>query len=349
MPTLSLINALNIYTHHDYVMSYEKGAAMNKAYWDGGASVPEAWVWWFNPANDAPGIKNDAKQSWVSEVSGESPNWLNGANGTPGDGAILIAKRIHDSLVHGNTNAYIYWQLADGGDSPSIHTLWDARSLPIRFPARSIARSSLLALHPSRRCAREHDAIVPWRSKPTRHQQQLQHQRLQKPRRQAHCCRCKYACLERAGFTRRTERNFALRCISHSNSENFVTLNNVAVSNGTASLNVPAYSVVTLAGAATTPTPIAVPNAPSGLNGTAVSRTRINLRWTDNSDNESGFVMQRSLDGSTWSQIATLAANTTTYANTKLSRNRLYYYRVYAFNNNGNSSFSNTASTRTFK
>jgi hypothetical protein len=112
---------------------------------------------------------------------------------------------------------------------------------------------------------------------------------------------------------------------------------------------VPAYSVVTLASAAAIPTPIVVPNARSELIGTAVSRTRINLRWTDKSNNESGFIVQRSLDGSTWSHIATLAANTTTYANTKLSRNRLYRYRVYAFNKDGNSFFSNTTSARTFK
>jgi hypothetical protein len=346
----SLINALNIYTHHDYVMSYEKGAAMNKAYWDGGASVPEAWVWWFNPANDAPGIKNDAKQSWVSEVSGESPNWLNGANGTPGDGAILIAKRIHDSLVHGNTNAYIYWQLADGGDSPSIHTLLGRSQL-----ANPLSSKKYCAFRHFSRFIRPGAARVNTTPSSLGGVNQLDtNNSFNISAYKNPDGKLTVVAVNMRAWSEPVSLG-GLNGISHfaayrtSNSENFVTLNNVAVSNGTASLNVPAYSVVTLAGAATTPTPIAVPNAPSGLNGTAVSRTRINLRWTDNSDNESGFVMQRSLDGSTWSQIATLAANTTTYANTKLSRNRLYYYRVYAFNNNGNSSFSNTASTRTFK
>jgi len=45
-----------------------------------------------------------------------------------------------------------------------------------------------------------------------------------------------------------------------------------------------------------TPTPTATPapsNAPSNLSGSAPSRTQINLLWTDNANNETGFTLQR--------------------------------------------------------
>ena len=95
---------------------------------------------------------------------------------------------------------------------------------------------------------------------------------------------------------------------------------------------------------ATTPT---LPNAPSNLTATAVSSTQINLVWTDNSTDENGFKIERSTDGITFSQIATVAANVTTYSNTGRSASTTYYYRVRAYNTNGNSSYSNTASATT--
>jgi hypothetical protein len=94
-------------------------------------------------------------------------------------------------------------------------------------------------------------------------------------------------------------------------------------------------------------TGLIAPAAPSGLVATAVSRSRINLSWTDNSTNESGFRIERSTNGTSFSQIATVGANTTSYASTSLQSNRIYYYRVRAYNSVGNSAYSNTASART--
>ncbi len=48
---------------------------------------------------------------------------------------------------------------------------------------------------------------------------------------------------------------------------------------------------------ATDPAPEPIPSAPSGLNATAAGTDSISLTWTDNSNNESGFTLQRSLDG----------------------------------------------------
>lgn len=85
------------------------------------------------------------------------------------------------------------------------------------------------------------------------------------------------------------------------------------------------------------------PAAPSSLTATAVSTTEIDLAWTDNSTNETGFKIERSPDGSTWVQIATAAANATSYNNTGLTDGTKYYYRVRAYNQGGNSAYSNTA------
>ncbi|MDM7988103.1 MAG: fibronectin type III domain-containing protein [Smithella sp.] len=89
------------------------------------------------------------------------------------------------------------------------------------------------------------------------------------------------------------------------------------------------------------------PSSPTGLMATAVSNSRINLSWSDNSNNESGFVIQRSPDNSVFSQIATVSSNISSYANTGLDASTLYYYRVLAYNGIGNSGYSNTASATT--
>ena len=88
-----------------------------------------------------------------------------------------------------------------------------------------------------------------------------------------------------------------------------------------------------------------IPTAPTGLGATATSSSSIDLSWTDNSSNESNFVVQRSTtSGSGFTTIDTLSANTTSYSNGGLSASTTYYYRVYATNSGGDSGFSNEAS-----
>ncbi|HEY0007905.1 MAG TPA: S8 family serine peptidase [Tepidisphaeraceae bacterium] len=99
---------------------------------------------------------------------------------------------------------------------------------------------------------------------------------------------------------------------------------------------------------ATTASQASVPAAPSTLSASAVSRSQVDLRWQDNSGDESGFRIERSTDGSRWSQIATVGANTASYRDAGQKRNATYYYRVRAYNAVGVSSYSNTASTKTF-
>ena len=93
---------------------------------------------------------------------------------------------------------------------------------------------------------------------------------------------------------------------------------------------------------------IPVPSAPSGLTATAVSFSQINLTWTDNATNETGFQIERSPDGSAgWTQIATPAANAISFADTGLSAGTPYYYRLRATNGGGNSAYTITTGTTT--
>jgi hypothetical protein len=93
---------------------------------------------------------------------------------------------------------------------------------------------------------------------------------------------------------------------------------------------------------------IAPPAAPSGLSATAASDSVIDLLWTDNAANENGFRIERKIGvGGSWSQITTVGANTTSFENTGLTASTNYYYRVRAYNSNGNSAYSNEANDTT--
>jgi uncharacterized repeat protein (TIGR01451 family) len=99
----------------------------------------------------------------------------------------------------------------------------------------------------------------------------------------------------------------------------------------------------------TTPPPQDPPMAPTNLAASATSATEVGLTWTDNSANESGFNIHRSNNGKTFSLIATVGSDVTTYSDSGLSVATKYYYRVRAYNAIGDSSFSNTATVITLK
>ena len=89
------------------------------------------------------------------------------------------------------------------------------------------------------------------------------------------------------------------------------------------------------------------PSVPTGLSAAAASTSQINLSWTDTSNDETAFAIERSADGTTWTPLATVGANVQTYANTGLPAERKYYYRVKAFNGAGESGYTNTAGATT--
>jgi hypothetical protein len=90
-----------------------------------------------------------------------------------------------------------------------------------------------------------------------------------------------------------------------------------------------------------------LPNPPVNLTATAASMSQINLSWTDNASNESGFRIERSPDGNIFTEIATVGADVAGYADTGLAAATTYYYRVRAYNDVGNSAYSTVASART--
>ncbi len=91
------------------------------------------------------------------------------------------------------------------------------------------------------------------------------------------------------------------------------------------------------------------PAAPTGLNATTFSSSRIDLSWTSKSDNEDGFKIERCSGSgcSNFSQIATVGAGVSAYSNAGLTASTSYSYRVRAYNAGGNSDYSNTASAST--
>lgn len=82
------------------------------------------------------------------------------------------------------------------------------------------------------------------------------------------------------------------------------------------------------------------PNPPNNFVATVSSTSKIDLAWTDNSGVETAYIVDRSMDGTNFSQIASLPANTTSYSNTGLTPNTKYYYRVWAQNCFGSSTYS---------
>ena len=85
------------------------------------------------------------------------------------------------------------------------------------------------------------------------------------------------------------------------------------------------------------------------LVATAVSASQINLTWSDNAANETGFVIERCQGAgcSNFALITPVGANTTSYNNTGLTASTSYSYRVAATNGAGTSPYSNTASATT--
>ena len=99
---------------------------------------------------------------------------------------------------------------------------------------------------------------------------------------------------------------------------------------------------------------LGIPPAPSGLTGTAyrwgnTNFDRVTLNWTDNSNNETGFTVQRSLfvNFSVIQAQNNVGANTTTFTTGNLNRFTTYYFRVRAYNTYGQSAWSNVWSATT--
>ncbi|NOR18568.1 MAG: PKD domain-containing protein, partial [Xanthomonadales bacterium] len=87
---------------------------------------------------------------------------------------------------------------------------------------------------------------------------------------------------------------------------------------------------------------------PGNLSATAVAIDMIDLAWQDNHDNEDGYNLERSDDGSSWSLIAPLGADEVFYTDSGLSTATQYSYRVQTVEAGEYSAYSNIASASTF-
>ncbi len=92
---------------------------------------------------------------------------------------------------------------------------------------------------------------------------------------------------------------------------------------------------------------IKVPAAPTKLTTPTVTATSVRLSWMDNSTNEAGFLIERSIDGKTWSQVASVGANLKSYTVLGLTASKTYYFRVRAYNAGGASAYTGVLTVKT--
>ncbi|HHH50315.1 MAG TPA: T9SS type A sorting domain-containing protein, partial [Saprospiraceae bacterium] len=88
--------------------------------------------------------------------------------------------------------------------------------------------------------------------------------------------------------------------------------------------------------------------APTNLTAQVLTTTSIKLDWTDNSNGESAFIIERSfMNNSLFIAIASTDENVTTYTDDNLQPNTAYFYQVKAITNNSESEYSNQVGAAT--
>jgi hypothetical protein len=89
------------------------------------------------------------------------------------------------------------------------------------------------------------------------------------------------------------------------------------------------------------------PAAPTGLTVRALSPAQMELRWTDNSRDDTGFAIWRQSGGSDWARVGGVPTNITRFVDRNLAPSTSYRYRVRANGPGGISGWSNEATGTT--
>lgn len=85
-----------------------------------------------------------------------------------------------------------------------------------------------------------------------------------------------------------------------------------------------------------------LPNAPTDLSIKVISINEVKLSWLDNSDNESGFNIERSTNNNVdFKQLKFLMEDNNTFTDLSVLPDNTYYYRITARNSQGASEYSN--------
>ena len=74
---------------------------------------------------------------------------------------------------------------------------------------------------------------------------------------------------------------------------------------------------------------------------TSAAAAQLTLVWSDASNNEAGFRIERRISGGSFAQIAVVAANVTSFVDSSVTAGTTYCYRVRAYNQQTVSAYSN--------
>jgi hypothetical protein len=93
------------------------------------------------------------------------------------------------------------------------------------------------------------------------------------------------------------------------------------------------------------------PAAPSGLRVDFIAMDRIQIVWTDNSNNEDGFIIEscQQRGCNNFIEVGRVFPDIRHFVHGNLFSNTQYYYRVRAFNAGGKSAYTDVVSAKTLR
>jgi hypothetical protein len=94
---------------------------------------------------------------------------------------------------------------------------------------------------------------------------------------------------------------------------------------------------------------ILAPAAPSELSAKALSDSKISLSWHDNSDNETGFIIERKSGAGAFMQLVQRPQNSIAHIDSNLTAETTFTYRIKAIHSIGSSAYSNESTVMTLK